>query len=176
MQGLASTMLIGHLPAGYLSATPLLDRLGVPERQRRMLLGAALAGSVVPDLDLLYFYTLGGDVHHHALVPHWPLFWIVLTAVGLAAASLWKSRFLALGASFAGGAALLHLALDSIAGAVRWGAPFSTIETTLVEVPARHGWWVLSMATHWTFAVEVALTMTAFIVWKLRRRRTLAAP
>ena len=164
-------MLIGHLPAGYLAASPLLDRLSVPARDRRALLGIALAGSVAPDLDLLYFYTLGGDLHHHALVPHWPLFWLALTAVGLVVATLRKSRFLALATAFGGGAALSHLVLDSIAGAVRWGAPFSTYETTLVEVPATHGWWVWSMATHWTFAVEVALALAAFAVWRLRQRR-----
>lgn len=77
---------------------------------------------------------------------------------------------MALGVAFAGGAGLLHLALDSIAGAVRWAAPFSDHATTLVDVPARHGWWVWSMVGHWTFGVEVALVVVAGIVaWRRNR-------
>jgi len=165
-------MLIGHLPAGYLASALALDRLGVPER--RLLMATALAASVAPDLDLLYFYATGGRQHHHALAPHWPSFWLTLTAVGLAAAAARRSRVLALASAFAGGAALLHLALDSVAGAVRWLAPFSDRALTLVEVPARHPSWVLSFVTHWTFGVELALTAVAVLVYRRRRRR--AAP
>jgi inner membrane protein len=37
---------------------------------------------------------------------------------------------------------LLHLALDTVAGGVRWLAPFSDRSFVLATVPARHGWWV----------------------------------
>ena len=127
--------------------------------------------SVAPDLDLLYFYATGGKVHHHALPTHWPLLWLAVSAAGLLIAAVAKSRALALGTGFVGGAGLLHLTLDSIAGAVRWGAPFSERAVTLVDVPARHGWWVWSMTGHWTFGVEVALTLAALaIAWHRHRR------
>ena len=162
-------MLVGHLPAGYLAGTTALDRLAVPARQRRSLLAVALAASVAPDLDLIAFYAVGGDVHHHAYPTHWPLVWTGLTTTGLIVAAALKSRFVALASLFTGGAALLHLVLDSVAGAVRWGAPFSAHETTLVEVPARHAHWIASMASHWTFAVELGLVVVALVVWSRRR-------
>ena len=162
-------MLIGHLPAGYLAATAALDRLAVPARQRRALLATALVVSVAPDLDVIAFYAAGGGEHHHAYPPHWPLAWAALTAAGLGAAAVRRSRFLAVATLFLGGAALLHLSLDSIAGAVRWAAPFSAQETTLVDVPARHSHWIRSMVLHWTFAVELALTAVAGAVWWRRR-------
>ena len=163
-------MIIGHLPAGYLVATAALDRLGLPSRRRRTLLLAALVASVAPDLDLLYFYATGGRVHHHALPTHWPSLWLALTAAGLLAAAVVRSRPLAVGAAFVGGAGLLHLLLDSVAGAVRWAAPFSDRALTLVEVPARHGWWVWSMVGHWTFGAEVVLALAAGAVAWARRR------
>ena len=138
--------------------------------QRRALLATALVASVAPDLDVIAFYTVGGDVHHHAYPPHWPLAWAALTAVGLAVAALRKSRFLMLASLFVGGAALLHLSLDSIAGAVRWAAPFSTHETTWVDVPAARSHWIWSMVLHWTFAVELTVTAVAGAVWRRRRR------
>ena len=166
-------MLVGHLPAGYLAATAALDRLEASGQlptnsasgagPRRSLLAVALAASVAPDLDVLAFYAQGGAVHHHAYPTHWPLAWAGAGALGLAVAAVRRSRLVALAVLFAVGAALLHLALDSVAGAVRWGAPFSDRATTLVEVPARRGHWVASMVLHWTFAAELALAAAA--VW-----------
>lgn len=169
-------MIIGHLPAGYLAATALLGRLRLPPRRARTLLVVALVASVAPDIDLLAFYATGGGVHHHAYPTHWPLFWLALAAVGFVGAGLRRSRALAAAVAVATGAALLHLALDSIAGAVRWGAPFSDRATTLVEVPARGGPWLLSMMTHWTFGVEIALTVVAGVVLWRRRGVRQASP
>ena len=162
-------MIIGHLPAGYLAATGALTALRQRPRLRRALLGVALACSVAPDLDLLYFYGVDRSVHHHAFPTHWPLAWLAAGAAGLAVAALARSRALALGVACGVGAALLHIALDSIAGEVRWGAPSSGAETTLVEVPARYGWWVWNVVGHWTFAVEAAVTLAALAVWWRRR-------
>ena len=162
-------MIIGHLPAGYLAATGALDRLRVTPRQGRALLATALVASIAPDIDLVYFYTLGGDAHHHAYPTHWPSAWLVVTALGIGVAWSRRSRFGALLAAFAGAGGLLHLVLDSIAGRVRWGAPFSARETTLVVVPDSSAHWMVDMATHWTFGAEVALVALAAVVWWRRR-------
>lgn len=158
-------MLIGHLPAGYLASYAPLRRFGRPERRR--LLWITLGASVAPDLDLLYFYGVDSSVHHHALVLHWPLFWLVLAAVvGLIGAAM-RRRFWTVAAVFAGAAALLHVVLDSIAGSVRWGAPFSDHETTLVEIPAGPNGWIWSFMTHWTFGVELTVCLVAGLVaWR----------
>ena len=162
-------MLIGHLPAGYLASRRLLRSVGMPERAR--LTAVALVASVAPDLDLLYFYGVDRSVHHHALFPHWPSFWLALTvAVGGAGLALGRPFWGAV-ARVGGGAALLHLALDPVAGSVRWLAPFSDHETTLVTIaPGPHGW-IWSFVTHWTFGIELAICLAAGWVWFTARRR-----
>ena len=54
-------MFIGHLPAGYLLGRALRRRLGLSAW-----FGWELVGSVFPDIDLLWFYTLG----HHKTLHH----------------------------------------------------------------------------------------------------------
>ena len=131
---------------------------------------AALVGSVLPDLDLLYFYGVDSSVHHHAFPTHWPLLWLTgILASSLLIAITDKRRWGQIGLAVST-AALLHCVLDSIAGSVRWLAPFSDHETTLVTVPATHDSWILSFVTHWTFGVELALVAAALLVWTIRRR------
>ncbi|MEO0558073.1 MAG: metal-dependent hydrolase [Bacteroidota bacterium] len=162
-------MLIGHFSAGYLAATAALRR--TPPARRRALMTAALIGSVLPDLDLIYFYGVDSSVHHHALLPHWPLLWVaVLVASSLFSCNNGLSRWGHLGLAL-GAAALLHCSLDSIAGSVRWLAPFSDHETTLVAVPPTHDSWILSFVTHWTFGLELAVVVAAAAVWWTQRRR-----
>ena len=104
-------MFIGHLPAGYLATTAVLGR----------------AASVLPDLDLLYFYFVSDRRQvHHAYLPHLPL--ACLAAMGAAALVLWIVRarptaWLALGVF--GLNVMLHLVLDTSAGGIRWLWPFS---------------------------------------------------
>ena len=162
-------MLIGHLPAGYLASRRPLRRVGMPERAR--LTAITLVASVAPDLDLLYFYGVDRSVHHHALFLHWPSFWLAF-AVAFGVLGLGSGRpFWGAAAGFGGGAALLHLALDSVAGSVRWLAPFSDHETTLVTIPPGPHGWIWSFVTHWTFGVELAICLAAGWVWSTARRR-----
>lgn len=66
---------IAHLPAGYLLAKTIFSRtLGA-----RAVMAAALLGSITPDLDLLYFYTLDAQQrHHHSYWTHYPAVWLAL--------------------------------------------------------------------------------------------------
>lgn len=158
-------MLIGHLPAGYLATTAALDRAGVGAATRRRLLALGLIASVAPDLDLLYFYGVDSGVHHHALPTHWPVTWLALGGLAwLVGRRAW------VGAVVAGGG-VLHLALDTIAGEVRWLAPVSDASVTLVTVPARFDSWILSFVTYWTFGAEIAVTALAVAVWARRRTK-----
>jgi hypothetical protein len=110
---------IAHLPAGYLATTALLHGRQLAPAARRRLLRLGLAASVLPDLDLLYFYLVDGRRHvHHAYLPHLPLAWVA--ALGATAAVLWRRRatsaaraaLVVLGANV-----LLHLVLDTVAAA-----------------------------------------------------------
>lgn len=149
-------MLIGHLPAGYLAA-----RLsGV----RGALFAGMIVGAVLPDIDMLWFHLVDHRaVHHHAYLTHRPLVWAVALLTGLAL----RRRFVA-GLGLGG---LVHMAMDTIAGAIAWGWPLWPAPVTLVTVPATHDHWIASFLAHWTFRLELAITGAALAVLLYRLNR-----
>lgn len=151
-------MFIAHLPAGYL----LTRRMVARQRSRGTLLAVGLAASVLPDLDLIWFYLVDNRQSvHHAYLFHWPLFWVALAALALGGARLAQRPGAGPVIAVALAGLLLHMALDSIAAGIAWAAPFSDFEINLVQVPARHGWWVWNFVLHWTFALELAILAAA---------------
>jgi inner membrane protein len=151
-------MIIGHLPVGYLAACASEPAFG----RDRVIWWSLLAGSVVPDLDMLWFFFVDhGAVHHHSYLTHNPNLWLGLLLVGLVL------RFRVLIGLGLG--AVLHLAMDTIAGAVVWGWAGFGFSGPLVVVPATQDHWILSFLVHWTFGVELVLTAVALIVlWRRR--------
>jgi inner membrane protein len=162
-------LFIGHLPAGYFATTPLLGRSTPRERRRLLLLG--LAASVLPDLDLFYFYFVDERRHvHHSYLPHLPLAWAAaLGAAAVVLAVLRARRTAWLALAILGINVLLHLVLDTVAGGIRWLWPFSDVEISLTSVRARYHPWILNFVLHWTFALELALMAAA--LWRLRWSR-----
>jgi inner membrane protein len=162
-------MFIGHLPAGYLCTTALLRATGLPPERQRPLLWAGLASSVLPDLDMLYFYLVDRQRHlHHAYWTHLPFFWLCLIGLG-ALIAWWRGRgwplLLVVAANL-----MLHMLLDTLVGGVRWLSPLSDAWLTLVEVPARYQPWVLSFILHWTFGLELLVCLAAGgFYWRRRR-------
>ena len=157
-------MFIAHLPAGYLVSRALAGRCP----QRAGLIATGLLASVVPDLDLLWFYLVDNrQTPHHSYIFHWPLFWIGLACAGLIVTRALRWRR---GEPFILTALcclLLHMVLDSVAAEIAWFAPFSSWELHLFEVPARHDWWVWNFVLHWTFALEIAIVVAAAIaLWR----------
>ena len=145
-------MIIAHLPIGYLAARSATT-LGAPH----LVFLGILAGSVAPDLDMLWFLLVDhGSTHHHDYLTHRPVLWAALGAAGLLIRTplLW---------AIAAGA-LIHLALDSIAGQIAWAWPISDASLTLVHVPATQSHWVLSFLLHWTFGIELLVTIFAGIL------------
>lgn len=167
-------MFIGHIPAGYLATSWLLDRESLRAGTRRRLLAWGLFASVMPDLDLLWFYLVDERRQvHHAYLPHLPPAWVpVLAVVALAllATRAGRTAWLALAAGALNVA--LHLVLDTMAGGIRWLWPFSHAELALSHVPARYDPWVLNFVLHWTFALEVLLVAAA--AWRWRRGGSVA--
>jgi inner membrane protein len=160
---------IAHLPAGYLATRLILHREPVPAPFRRRLLALGMAASVLPDLDLLWFYFVDHRRQvHHAYLPHLPLAWVAVFAA--AALVLWMrraSRTAWLAMAVVGANILLHLVLDTTAGGIRWIWPFSDAEFAMSHVEARHRAWYLNFVLHWTFALEIALLAAA--LWYARR-------
>lgn len=61
-------MFIGHLPGAYLALRPLQRRLPP------LAFAAGLLGSVLPDLDLIWFYFVDNHAfHHHEYITHRPI-------------------------------------------------------------------------------------------------------
>ncbi|TIS62116.1 MAG: metal-dependent hydrolase [Mesorhizobium sp.] len=152
-------MLIAHLPSGYI--------LGKFARRRWRdapgVMTAAMLGSVIPDIDMLYFHLIdGGRTHHHAYIIHWPLFWAAIGSAGLSVGRLLGLPHLPSIAVFFAGA-MVHMALDTVASPIMWLAPFSHHPSELVTVPAMYGNWVLSFVLHWTFGLELVIC-----AWALR--------
>lgn len=104
-------MLIAHLPAGYVLGTAVR---GV-RRSAYAVMSAALFGSVAPDLDMFYFYTLGArQAHHHFYVTHWPLFWLALGVIVVPVVNWLRPRLTVASVVFFV-AVMIHMVLDSIA-------------------------------------------------------------
>ncbi len=148
-------MLIGHVPAGYLFGKGL-QGLGC---SKPLFLGV-LVGSFAPDLDMLWFHFVDhGSVHHHTYITHRPIVWLTVLLAGLV-----LRRHFVIGVGLGG---VLHMMLDTIAGAIAWGWPFFQHSLSLVTVPATHDHWVLSFMAHWTFQVEITIcAIAAFVFWR----------
>lgn len=150
-------MFIAHLPAGYLLASAFPP----PLKKSRPFF---MAGAIVPDLDMAWFHLVdGGAVHHHSYLTHRPLLWLLLAALGLVLACA-QHRYAAAwtALSLVG---LLHMGLDSVAGAIAWGWPFNNTAHPRVIVQPNYDWWVMSFLTHWTFLIEILICLGALAIW-----------
>jgi inner membrane protein len=164
---------IAHLPAGWLATTAVLRRRDLAPAARRRLTALGLAASVLPDADLLWFYTLGGRREvHHAYLTHKPGAWLVLlAAVALGMRAMRAGRTARLALAVLGANVMLHLVLDTAAGGIRWLWPASEAELALSHPPALHDPWWLNFALHWTFALELAICAAAVVVFTAGRKR-----
>ena len=155
-------MFLAHLPAGYIVARRLAPRLAPDAARARRLMAVCLAASVLPDIDLLYFYLGDGrQTLHHDYWTHIPAFWLLSTgaAVALFRIARVPVPWPAVAGLLAG--VFLHLALDTVTGGIAWLYPYHTGRIVLIEVPARFGWWVWNFVLHWSFALEVAILVWA---------------
>ncbi|MCP4934015.1 MAG: hypothetical protein GY927_07365 [bacterium] len=73
------------------------------------------------------------------------------------------------------GAVMLHLCLDSIAAPIFWLMPMMERRVELVSVPARYSHWIISYLLHWTFALELAIWLSATLAY-VRARKISTAP
>lgn len=152
-------MFIAHLPAGWLATRALRDA-----GARR----ALMVGAVAPDLDLVWWWLVDhGAVHHHRYLTHLPAVWALAALVCIATLRHGPRRVTL---AFCLGV-LLHIALDTVAGDVAWLWPASDRLFSLVTVPPTRGHWVWSFLTHWTFALELLVVVTAAGWWARSARR-----
>jgi len=163
-------MFIAHFPAGYLLAS--VGKTQVTRRHSKLAFWCILIGSVVPDLDMFYFYLVDNkQTHHHLYWPHLPIFWItflsstsLLSLLAKQIKGVRASLFLFIGA-------MLHLILDTPVGGIAWLFPLQKNLMHIVEVPAVRSWWVWNFILHWTFLIEILICISAIIVWIRKRKK-----
>jgi len=166
-------MLIAHLPAGYILTKTFQNR-----DNNYALLWLGLLGSVTPDFDLLYFYTIDNrQTLHHEYLFHTPVFWLAVMAVaycvGLIIVKQYKIDNYFFGMKLFFGGIFLHLILDTVAEhGIRWVYPFDETMYYFMSIPRRYDWWLKSFVLHPYFALEVGITFYAlWIFFKSKRIR-----
>ncbi len=153
-------MITAHLPAAYLTGR-VMARSGP-------VLWAAIIGGVFPDLDLFWFFLVDNRaIHHHHYWVHIPFFWALIAAIMLPMLRVANSAWLGTAAAFFVGIAV-HLALDTIAGDIKWLWPLSDNFFHLVTIPALYSNWILNFVLHPVFLLEVLIWIAA--IWTLWRR------
>lgn len=158
-------MFLAHLPAGYLLTSALSGsrriRHGISSRA---FMAAGLAGSLFPDVDLLYFFLVDHHRHHHhGYWTHLPVFWAAVLALALL---LFAARRSAVGLActlVVGANIFLHLMLDTVVGDIWWLYPLVDRPFALFTVPALYSPWWLNFVLHWSIAVELSVTLMAWI-------------
>ncbi|MCX4029579.1 metal-dependent hydrolase [Endozoicomonas sp. SM1973] len=167
-------MFIAHLPAGYLITQLYLKRqcFSFAEQHRAWLVGVGLFASVLPDVDLLYFYWFDQRQHnHHSYWTHTPVFWLAIFLLPCVVVWITKQKLLLTTIVVLLMNVMLHLLLDSIAAEILWLYPVVKQSFGLVEVPAQFAWWPLNFLLHWSFMLEVLIVGTA--LYQLKRQYSL---
>lgn len=149
-------MFIAHIPVGLALARVIGRKpLTLP------IAGVAMLGAIFPDLDLIRFYIFDHHQrHHHDYWTHIPLVWAGLMVAWFVLMKLIKRRFGVLPLVFFA-SVFSHLILDSLAGEIEWLWPVLDQGFHLVTVPTIHSKWYVSFLVHWTFAVEILLSLMA---------------
>ncbi|MEZ4240704.1 MAG: metal-dependent hydrolase [Myxococcota bacterium] len=155
-------MLVAHAPVGWLTGSTLRGR------SARV---ACVVGALLPDVDVVPSLVL--HVHHHDWPTHWPVTWLLL-GLGVAPLLAGRARPVARLVLLALANAELHLALDTLAGDVRWLAPWSFQPFALVHVQRTFEPWWVNFLLHPTFLAELALVALATHRW--RRAATCERP
>lgn len=158
-------MFIAHLPAGFLLSRYLLRKERTEPHYIKFLL-IGLLFSIAPDFDLAYFHLIDNRQHpHHSYWSHIPFYWITFYAVLFVPCYTWlgKKGIRLLTVVLICG--LLHMSLDSVASGIKWLYPLETGYHGIWRIPAIHDWWVANYLFHWTFLIELVITVTAVVVF-----------
>lgn len=149
-------MFIGHLPAGY-----VLTRMMQKNIKTTKYLFVGLIASILPDIDILYFYLIDNRQNlHHSYWIHIPFYWLIIGAVTLLAMWILNKKKYYVAAIIFFTNIFLHLFLDTIVGKIEWLYPFTDQAYFFFDVPAVYDFWVYNFIFHWTFLLEIVV-----IVW-----------
>ena len=166
-------MFIAHLPAGYIGACAIEHCVAREAPAIRLwVFRLFIIGSMLPDVDVFYFYIVDHCAHHHHRYwTHLPFFWIAFYVIALVTAIVSRSRALALFATSLAAGILFHLILDTPMGGLAWFYPYSDNLIYLTTVPAQYNWWVWNFILHWTFISELIVCCIAGALYFYRNER-----
>lgn len=153
-------MFIGHIPAGYVATKILQKKLNT---KKYLIIG--LIGSILPDLDMFYFYLIDNkQTLHHDYWIHLPCYWLIISIISFTLLYLLrKKEGLILGTIFFTNI-FLHLFLDTLVGGIKWLYPFKDKAYFLFDVPAVYDFWVYNFIFHWTFLFEIGAIIWCFYI------------
>ncbi|TCM59387.1 inner membrane protein [Acinetobacter calcoaceticus] len=166
-------MFIAHIPAGYLFAKAIYQKVQLGDIRYRSYMWVMCVGAVFPDIDLFYFFLIDNQsVHHHKYFLHWPIFWLSLFLIFYLYALYrrYRSKVAILGSLFCA-VAILHVLLDTLVGDIWWFAPLINQPYALFEVTARYKPWWLNFIFHWSFVIEMLICLAAFVVYRKSARQ-----
>ncbi len=169
-------MFIAHLPAGYICSTLLMHRVRSSGINTIGFTASCMLGAIAPDLDIFYFYLIDQRQHsHHSYFTHFPSTWVLM----LACSAIWlycrRSQARAALAFVFCLNGLVHMMLDTVVGAIQWGAPFTDRYFALFPVPALYQPWWLNFILHWSFALEIGILAWAIILCGWQRKTRVAS-
>lgn len=150
-------MFIGHLPAGY-----ILTKLIQQKSHTTKYFFVGLIASILPDIDILYFYLADNrQTLHHDYWTHKPFSWLIIALLTFGVIWLIKKMEYVVGWMIFFGNIFLHLILDTIVGKIAWLYPLTERAFFFFNVPATHDFWVYNFFFHWTFLFEIAIVIWA---------------
>ena len=158
-------MFIGHLPAGYVLTKSVQKNIKTTKY-----LWVGLVASVLPDIDILYFYLIDNRQNlHHSYWIHIPFHWLLIGAFTFGVIWLLKKKDYYIAAVIFFANIFLHLLLDTIVGKVEWFYPLTDRAYFFFDVPAVYNFWVYNFIFHWTFLFEISvICLAGYILIKER--------
>lgn len=167
---LKSSMVVGHLPVGYMTSKFLFRMFEARQVSYRWFMFWGLFGSIAPDADMSYHYLFDYEkTHHHLYFTHFLLFWLLLLLLSIALLLLDKKRhrypvfpfIFTLGGFF-------HLVLDTLAGGMTlWKAPFSRDQFFLKFIVP----WGETNHVLLSYGLEAIVIVLAVLVWYRGRKK-----
>lgn len=188
-------MIIAHLPTGYILGSYLQNMELETERKQRIL-QVALVGSVLPDLDMLYWFWVDRSLDHHLFYTHIPAVYCLLIPIFVLCRQFKQTRFIGNLLLTLWLALLSHAILDTVVSGILWTFPFTGIDAShlihLVDkeqipkvVNPYHVYvdvmglklegWVLNLMLHWSALIEYVLCGVAFTLYTKRKGQVKSA-
>ena len=152
-------MIFAHLPAGYIASKLLYDKFEKHKVSYQSFSYWGMIGSIAPDFDLFYYYTIDQSRHyHHEYVTHLPVFWLSLLVISITWLILESNQkqnpTLAVIFTLNG---FIHLILDTITGKIFWLTPFISPDKSFTLKP----YLLLNQYT-----LELLVFVAAICLWK----------